>query len=82
MRYVIVGNRFNQKQKKNFLKYNNLYTYELRYCEGNTTIEKNVLCNHIGSILTEEKLKFDKSGVIDFEDFEKNNELYAKWDIF
>ena len=64
------------KQEKENISHKGLYCYDLRHSDDGTeiaTIEKSVLVNRIGSIITNEELTFDDNDFIDFEKFSLEN---------
>lgn len=82
MKYLMASYMNNVEKQE--IESKGLYCYDLRHSdEGGkiATIEKNVLVNRIGSIITNEELKFGNSSYNDFIDFQefssKNTEVYT-----
>lgn len=74
MKFLITS--YKDKQEKEDIKKQGLYCYDLRHSDDGTeiaTIEKSVLVNRIGSIITNEELTFNNTGFIDFEKFSLEN---------
>lgn len=74
MKFLITG--YKDKQEKEEIKKQGLYCYDLRHSDDGTeiaTIEKSVLVNRIGSIITNEELAFDTYDFIDFEKYSLEN---------
>lgn len=72
MRYLVTSYKNNAEKKE--IEKKGLYCYDLRHSdEGGeiATIERSVLVNRIGSIITNEKLKFGNKSYNDFIDFKK-----------
>ena len=77
MYYLITGYKTNSEKEE--IKDLRLYCYDLRHGDDGdiSTIEKGVLVNRAGSIVTDEELTFGNTSMtdmIDFEEFVKNNE--------
>lgn len=82
MKYLVTSYKDNAEKQK--LESKGLYCYDLRHSdEGGeiATIEKSVLVNRIGSIITDKELKFGNKYYNDFIDFEEfsasNTEVYT-----
>ncbi len=80
MRYLITNYQGNEEKQK--IKEKGLFCYDLRHSDDGkeiATIEKSVLVNRVGSIITNEELKFgnkSQNNYIDFETFiSKNQEV-------
>lgn len=78
MKYLVTSYKDNAEKQK--IESKGLYCYDLRHSdEGGeiATIEKSVLVNRIGSIITDEELKFGNkkyyNNFIDFEEFASRN---------
>ena len=74
MKFLVTG--YMDKQEKEDIKKQGLYCYDLRHSDDGTeiaTIEKSVLVNRIGSIITNEELAFDNYDFIDFEKYSSEN---------
>lgn len=78
MNYLITN--YKDSKEKQEIENKGLYCYDLRHSdEGGriATIEKSVLVNRIGSIITDKKLTFDTKipypDFIDFEEFSARN---------
>ena len=74
MKYYIT-NHHDLSEKKDLYKLG-LYCYDLRDSDfGNdiATIEKSVLVNRVGSIITDKEIHFDKSNFVDYNLFIKEN---------
>lgn len=74
MKFLITG--YKDKQEKEDIKKQGLYCYDLRHSDDGTeiaTIEKSVLVNRIGSIITDKELAFDTYDFIDFEEYSSEN---------
>lgn len=93
MKYLVTSYKDNAEKQE--IESKGLYCYDLRHSdEGGeiATIEKSVLVNRIGSIITDKELKFGNkyyNNFIDFEEFSaRNTEVYTivylsseKWTI-
>ena len=81
MKYFITSWK-NNKEKKEIEK-KVLYCYDLR-CDDDgfsiATIEKNVLVNRVGSIITDKKLNFNSKYFKKFIDFEKFSDVNKEVD--
>ena len=81
MKYFITSWK-NNKEKKEIEK-KRLYCYDLR-CDDDgfsiATIEKNVLVNRVGSIITDKKLNFNSKYFKKFIDFEKFSDVNKEVD--
>lgn len=81
MKYLITSWK-NNKEKKEIEK-KGLYCYDLR-CDDDgfsiATIEKNVLVNRVGSIITDKKLNFNSKYFKKFIDFEKFSDVNKEVD--
>lgn len=82
MKYLVTSYKDNAEKQK--IESKGLYCYDLRHSdEGGeiATIEKSVLVNRIGSIITDKELKFGNkyyNNFIDFEEFSaRNTEVYT-----
>ena len=82
MKYLVTSYKDNTEKQK--IESKGLYCYDLRHSdEGGeiATIEKSVLVNRIGSIITDKELKFGNkyyNNFIDFEEFSaRNTEVYT-----
>lgn len=83
MKYLVTSYRDNKEKQE--IESKGLYCYDLRHSdEGReiATIEKSVLVNRIGSIITDKELKFGNkkyhNDFIDFQEFSsKNTEVYT-----
>ncbi len=82
MKYLITSYK-NEKEKEEIQEKNNLYCYDLRGNDdgiGIATIEKKVLVNNVGSIITDVDItmggKFPDN-CIDYETFAKKNEFVS-----
>lgn len=78
MKYLVTSYKDNAEKQE--IESKGLYCYDLRHSdEGGeiATIEKSVLVNRIGSIITDEELKFDSQNkydnFIDFQEFSSKN---------
>lgn len=74
MKFLITS--YMDKQEKEEIKSKGLYCYDLRHSDDGTeiaTIEKSVLVNRVGSIITNKELTFDDTSFIDFEKFSLEN---------
>lgn len=75
MKFLVTSHRDNREKEE--IQRQGLYCYDLRGCDDGTgiaTIEKGVLVNRVGSIVTDEEIKFQESDFIDYDFFEKVNE--------
>jgi len=75
MKYLVTSHK-DIKEKEEIQK-QGLYCYDLRGSDdgvGVATIEKSILVNRVGSIITNEEIKFQKDDFIDYDFFEKVNE--------
>lgn len=75
MKYVITEHKSNEE--KNEIQKQGLYCYDLRMSDEQTeiaTIEKSVLVNRVGSVITDEPINFGKNDFIDYKQFIKSNE--------
>lgn len=81
MKYFITSWK-NNKEKKEIEK-KGLYCYDLR-CDDDgfsiATIEKNVLVNRVGSIITDKKLNFNSKNLKKYIDFEKFSDVNKEVD--
>lgn len=82
MKYLVTSYKDNAEKQE--IESKGLYCYDLRHSdEGGeiATIEKSVLVNRIGSIITDKELKFGNkyyNNFIDFEEFSaRNTEVYT-----
>ncbi len=82
MKYLVTNYKDNAEKQE--IESKGLYCYDLRHSdEGGeiATIEKSVLVNRIGSIITDKELKFGNkyyNNFIDFEEFSaRNTEVYT-----
>lgn len=82
MKYLVTSYKDNAEKQE--IESKGLYCYDLRHSdEGGeiATIEKSVLVNRIGSIITDKELKFGNkiyNSFIDFEEFSaRNTEVYT-----
>ena len=82
MKYLVTSYKDNKEKQE--IESKGLYCYDLRHSdEGGeiATIEKSVLVNRIGSIITDKELKFGNkvyNSFIDFEEFSaRNTEVYT-----
>ena len=79
MNYLITNHK-NSEEKQEVIN-KGLFCYDLRYSDDGSeiaTIEESVLVNRVGSIITDEKLNFQKNpyDFVDFRKFiEENNEV-------
>ena len=75
MKYYITDYITKEEYKKYYEK--GIHIYGLRSSEDKMidTIEKIVVVNNVGYLLTTKKLNFNKNGYIDYEDFRNDNEL-------
>lgn len=74
MKFLIVD--YKDKQEKEDIQKQGLYCYDLRHSDDGAeiaTIEKRVLVNRIGSIITNNELIFDNNDFMDFEEFVLEN---------
>ena len=76
MNYLITGYKTNSEKQE--IQDLGLYCYDLRHGDDGdiSTIEKSVLVNRAGSIITDEELKFGKTPATDmiyFDEFTENN---------
>lgn len=82
MKFLITG--YKDKPEKEEIERTGLYCYDLRHSDDGAeiaTIEKNVLVNRIGSIITDQEILFgDKypNNYIDYDEFVENNENVSK----
>ena len=75
MKYLVTSHK-DAKEKAEIQK-QGLYCYDLRDSDDGTsiaTIEEFVFINRVGSIITDEKIDFQKDDFIDYDFFEKVNE--------
>ena len=75
MKYLVTSHK-DAKEKAEIQK-KGLYCYDLRDSDdgkGIATIEEFVFINRAGSIITNEKIEFQKDDFIDYDFFEKVNE--------
>lgn len=78
MKYLITSILNNEEKEQ--LQKQKLYCYDLRYSdfgEKIATIEKNVLVNRVGSIVTNKEISLGKkysNNFVDYENFISNNE--------
>lgn len=75
MKYLVTSHK-DAKEKAEIQK-QGLYCYDLRDSDdrkGIATIEEFVFINRVGSIITNEKIEFQKDDFIDYDFFEKVNE--------
>lgn len=81
MKYFITSWKNNKEKKEREKK--GLYCYDLR-CDDDgfsiATIEKNVLVNRVGSIITDKKLNFNSKYFKKFIDFEKFSDVNKEVD--
>ena len=81
MKYFITSWKNNKEKKK--IEKKVLYCYDLR-CDDDgfsiATIEKNVLVNRVGSIITDKKLNFNSKYFKKFIDFEKFSDVNKEVD--
>ena len=82
MKYFVTSYKDNAEKQK--IESGGLYCYDLRHSDDGgeiATIEKSVLVNRIGSIITDKELKFGNkcyNNFIDFEEFSaRNTEVYT-----
>lgn len=63
-----------------------LYCYDLRSSDDGSeiaNIEKRVIVNNVGSIITNKKISFNRENYVDFETFASiNNEVFHLKDLF
>ena len=81
MKYLITNCK-NSKEKKEIEK-KGLYCYDLRSDDDGfciATIEKNILVNKIGSIITDKKLNFNSKNFKKFINFEKFSSINKEVD--
>lgn len=75
MKYLVTNHKNNEEKEK--IQKQGLYCYDLRSYDdrvGIATIEKNVLVNRVGSVITSEEIKFPNKDFIDYDSFELVNE--------
>lgn len=75
MKYLVT--RHKDAKEKAEIQKQGLYCYDLRDSDdgkGIATIEEFVFINRVGSIITNEKIEFQKDDFIDYDFFEKVNE--------
>ena len=82
MKYLVTSYKDNKEKQE--IESKGLYCYDLRHSDDGgkiATIEKSVLVNRIGSIITDKELKFGNkiyNSFIDFEEFSaRNTEVYT-----
>lgn len=81
MKYLITSWKNNKEKKE--IERKGLHCYDLRSDDDGfsiATIEKNVLVNRVGSIITDKKLNFNSKNLKKYIDFEKFSDVNKEVD--